>query len=58
VETEPVGRRAQHVLQALGGVAVSMEGTAELQHESDGGGVGLVAAPLEGGVRIGHLGSG
>jgi hypothetical protein len=35
-----------------------VEGTAELQHESDGGGVGLVAAPLEGGVGIGHLGSG
>ena len=34
------------------------EGAAELEHEPDGGGIGLVAAPLETVMGIGHLGSG
>ena len=58
VETEPVGRRAEHVLQPLGRIAMPVEGAAELEHEPDGGGIGLVAAPLETVMGIGHLGSG
>ncbi len=58
-EAQAVGDRAEAVLEPLGGVAGAVERAAELQHEADGGGIGLVAAALEALIaRVGHGGSG
>jgi hypothetical protein len=56
-KAKPVGGGAEHVLQPLRRVAVGVERPAELEHEGDSGGIGLVAPPLEAIVREGHMGS-
>ena len=54
-EPQPVGDRAQHVLEPLGGMTRAVERATEFEHESDGDRVGLVAAALERHIKmVGH----
>ena len=48
VQAEPVRRRARGFLEPLRRIALAVQGAAELEHVPDGGGIGLVAAALEG----------
>ena len=59
MEAEPVGGGPEDILEPLGRIAVAVQRPAELEDESDRGGIGLVPAAFGGRLTwVGHGGSG